>query len=193
MSHLHAQDEELPLHGIAGKLSAFTERVAELFTAQTDLTHRLAIVETAIAPTPTPTAIATPTSGPEVPRLQDSDIEEDEIANPFAASKKYDDFDGKIVEVEGEIDMIGNYWDGEGLPFILFDFAPLVQCTLEAVEEDVLLGLGSGDRIVVMGEFTIDEDEDAYLWVIMQNCRIVLDEGADPDQELREFAPQLLF
>ena len=34
-----------------------------------------------------------------------------------------------------------------------------------------------------MREFTIDEDEDAYLWVIMQNCRIVLDEGADPDQE----------
>ena len=68
-------------------------------------------------------------------------------------------------------------------PFILFDFAPLVQCTLEAVEEDVLFGLRNGDRIVVMREFTIDEDEDAYLWVIMQNCRIVLDEGADPDQE----------
>ncbi len=183
VSHLYAQDEELTLDGIAGQLSALTERVAEMFTSQADLTHRLAIVETAIAPTPTPTATATPTPGPEVPRLQFSDIEEDERANPFSASKKYSEYDGKIVEVEGDIEMIGNDWDGEGLPFILFGFAPLVQCTLEEVEEDVLLGLRDGDRIVVMGEFTIADDVDAYLFVTMENCRIVPDEGADPDQE----------
>ena len=41
VSLLYAQDEELTLDGIAGQLSALTERVAEMFTAQTDLTHRL--------------------------------------------------------------------------------------------------------------------------------------------------------
>ena len=192
VSLLYAQDEELTLDGIAGQLSALTERVAEMFTAQADLTHRLAVVETAIAPTPTPTATApkptptataTPTPGPEVLRLQFSDIKKDEMANPFAARKKYSEYDGKIVEVEGDIEMIGNDWDGEGLPYILFGFAPLVQCTLEEVEEDVLLGLRDGDRIVVMGEFTIADDVDAYLFVTMENCRIVPDEGTDPDQE----------
>ena len=129
----------MTLDGIAGQLSALTERVAEMFTAQADLTHRLAIVETAIAPTPTPTATATPTPDPDVPRLQFGDIEEDHDANRFAAWKKYGEYEGNIVEIEGDIENIGNNWDGRGFPYISIGYVPEVHCTLEEVEEDVLL------------------------------------------------------
>ena len=183
VSHLYAQDEELTLDGIAGQLSALAERAAEMFTAQTDLTHRLAIVETAIAPTPTPTATATPTPGPDVPRLQFGDIEEDHDANKFAAWKKYGEYEGKIVEIEGDIENIGNNWDGRGFPYISIGYVPEVHCTLEEVEEDVLLGLKEGGRIVIIGEFTIWDEIDAYLFIIMENCRIVPDEEAGPVQE----------
>ena len=182
VSHLYAQDEELTLDGIARQLSALTEHVAEMFTAQTDLTHRLSIVETAIAPTPTPTATATPTPGPDVPRLQFGDIEEDYDANIFAAWKKYSEYEGKIVEIEGKIEGVGNGWDGSGFPYIAIGRGPELLCTLEEVEENVLLGLREGGKILVMGQFTFwDEVEDYYI-IIMEDCRIVSDEEVDPVQ-----------
>ena len=191
VSRLFAQDEGLTLDGIAGQLSALTERVTEMFTAQADLMQRVEAVETAIAPAPTPTATSTPavtvtptpTPGPEITRLQFSDIDDDHDANEFAARKKYGEYEGKIVEIEGTLENIGNNWDGRGFPYISIGFVPEVHCNLEEVEEEILLALREGQPIVIMGEFTIWEELDAYLFIIMEDCRIVPDEGADPAQE----------
>lgn len=141
-----------------------------------------------VTPTPdatiTPTPIsATPTSGPEITRLQFSDIEDDHDANKFAARKKYGEYEGKIVEIEGTLKNIGNNYDGRGFPYISIGFVPRVHCNLEKVEEDVLLALRTGQPIVIMGEFTIWEEIDGYLFIIMEDCRIVPDEGDDPVQE----------
>ena len=55
---------DITFEGLAAQVEGLTSKVSDLFTTQDDLAQRLAAVETAIAPTPTPVATATPTSTP---------------------------------------------------------------------------------------------------------------------------------
>ena len=183
VSQLYAQDEELTLESLAAQVTALTERVTDMFTAQADLTHRLAIVETAIAPTPTPVATATPTPDPTIPRLQYNDIEKDDDANTFAARRKYREYEGTVVEVEGKIHAIGNNWDGRGIPYIQIGWVPKVHCNLEEVEEDVLYEIREDDNVLIKGKFTIWDEIDSSLFIIMEDCLILLEEETDPIQE----------
>ena len=183
VSQLYAEDEELTLEGLGAQIVALTERVTDIFTAQSDLEKRVAAVETATAPTPTPTPTATPTPGPEVPRLLYDDIERDDDANTFAARKKYSQYEDKIVEIEGEIDTIGIDWDGRGIPYITIGWVPEALCHLEEVEEDVLLQIREGDYVLIRGEFTIWEEIDSYLFIIMNKCQIIFEEETESNQE----------
>ena len=174
-SSLYAQDNELTLAGLAQQLAALSERVTAGFAAQGELTKRLAAVETAVAPTPTPTPTATPTPSPELPRFNTSyeEMGKEYSANQFAFAKKYGEYDGELVEIEGRITSIGDNYEGSGLPYIQVGFIPTAYCPLEDITEELLLDLRTDDMVIVRGIFVDVLKDDPLPLYSLENCEIV--------------------
>ena len=159
------------LEGLEARIASLESQIAELTSTHSEPS----------APTlasPRAARLSTPTPDASIPRLLFEEIEKEHERNRFVARRKYEEYEGVLVEIAGEIRIIGNNWDGRGLPYIEIGYVPEVHCTLSLEQEDVLYQIQTGDSVVIRGILDVWDEIDNYLFIIIEDCAIVSESEA---------------